>query len=164
MRRGLTMIELLLSLSLLGAIAVATTSWLGTAAEMTVAAPETRWRAAAEAAMQLVHNDLVVGDRETDSRRPKVEVSSGMLSVRTRDARGEFAGQVVHEYQLDLLRRELVLRERGPAGKERRRVLLDRVRRWTCELDKELEALDVTIEREDGFTMNRRFSHAPDGD
>ncbi|MCH8151425.1 MAG: hypothetical protein IH830_03515 [Planctomycetes bacterium] len=105
MRRGLTMIELLLAVSLLTPITLAIAAWTQVAARASASAAEPmRWRAAAEAALQLIHDDLVTGDFSGDfssgfsgaqiggrsDQKPRVEVVDGMLRIRTRATPGSW--------------------------------------------------------------------------
>src|SRR5882672_6848049 len=83
MRRGLTLIELLLAIALLSGIVIAAGAWTGIAGHAATRASEPmRLQIAANAALQLIHDDLAVGDFEgpTDPTRPApswVSVANG---------------------------------------------------------------------------------------
>ena len=68
MRRGLTMIELMLAVSLLAVLMLAVTSWIQVTARAGATTIEpARWRGAAEAVLQLIHDDLVTGSSQGGS-------------------------------------------------------------------------------------------------
>ena len=132
MRRGLTMVELLLAVSLLTPITLAIAAWTQVAARASASAAEPmRWRAAAEAALQLIHDDLVTGDfaegpTDPSSHESHVEVDDGSLRIRTRAVGSEvIIGPSLHRYILDALSGELRLRQRTLDGKLSTRPLLD---------------------------------------
>ncbi len=151
MRRGLTMIELLLALSLLGVIAIAVVSWtqLAAGAAAGVSQPR-RWLAAAEALLQLIHDDVAgsAGSSGGESREPAVYVADGALEVRTRStAPGGLVGPVTSRYIHELS--GLVLQQRTPDGREQTRLLLDRIEQWEVGIDREKRRLNVRITWQD---------------
>lgn len=93
MRRGMTMVELLLALALLSGLALACVSWT-TAASRALATEGGRvsWRVAAERSLDLIDEAFAVedvslrtgGGRGDHGRR--VEISDGSIIVRTRAA------------------------------------------------------------------------------
>ncbi|MFG0243493.1 MAG: prepilin-type N-terminal cleavage/methylation domain-containing protein [Phycisphaerales bacterium JB054] len=93
MRRGMTMVELLLALALLSGLALACVSWT-TAASRALATEGGRasWHAAAERSLDLVDEAFVVEDvrlRTGGGRRvrgPRVEMGDGWITVGTRAA------------------------------------------------------------------------------
>ena len=155
-RRGLTMIELLLALGLLGIVTVVGASWISTASGTSaMVAPRIRWQSAAEATLQLIDDDLRVGDLERERGKPRVEVLDGRLLVHTRDH-----GEILHEFDYRPVEGELRLKEATPRGQVRNRLLLDEVKKWECTLDAEAAVLEVRIESRDGIVVERRYRHA----
>ena len=137
MRRGLTLIELLIALSLMASLTVALSTWLAmTSRAYADHAAPTRWVAAAEAALGLVHQDLANGDFEPKHERTRVEVDQDLLRIRSRD-------QMIYSYRL---RSDMLFRVE-PTGE---RVLLDGVAAWECALDEEGRVLSVRIASADG--------------
>ena len=174
MRRGLTMVELLLAVSLLTPITLAIAAWTQVAARASaVAAEPMRWRAAAEAALQLIHDDLVTGDFAggfsgpqsggRSDQKPRVEVVDGTLRIRTRatpgswTAPGGVTGPATHSYIFDAFSGELRLRQRTAHGEQRTRPLLDRVRQWQCEIDQEHNLLTIVITSIQGRNVARSY-------
>ena len=89
MTRGMTLLEVLLSLALLGGIAVACASWVGAAARGTEGtAQRLRWQSAADAALGVVGEMIATGDFRLDDQRhleqPRVRISGGALEIDTR--------------------------------------------------------------------------------
>ncbi|MCH8342417.1 MAG: hypothetical protein IH983_00330 [Planctomycetes bacterium] len=173
MRRGLTMIELLLAVSLLTPITLAIAAWTQVAARASASAAEPmRWRAAAEAALQLIHDDLVTGDfaegpTDSSSQESRVEVVDGMLRIRTRatpgswtapaPAPGTVTGPATHHYIFDAFSGELRLRQRSAHGAQSTRPLLDRVRQWRCEIDHEHNLLTIAVTSIQGRNVARSY-------
>ena len=147
MRRGLTIIELLLALSLLTVIMLAVASWTQTTASATAKAAEPgRWRAAGEAVLQLIHDDLAIGDFGTNDQGPRVKIIDGDLQIRTRAAPASgFVGSITHRYEYHAPSHELALEQLRPDGRRHTRLLVDRVDRWKCEIDDEQRVLTITI-------------------
>ncbi len=147
MRRGLTMIELLLALGLLGVIAMAVVSWTQVAAGAAAGVSQPRrWLAAAEAVLQLIHDDLAgsAGSSGGESREPPIRVADSALEIRTRStAPGGLVGPVTSRYSHEPGR--LVLRQRTPDGRDSTRLLLDCVEQWEVGIDKEKRTLNVRI-------------------
>jgi prepilin-type N-terminal cleavage/methylation domain-containing protein len=164
MRRGLTMIELLVALSLLSIVMVAVATWTQvTARAAQSAAGPMRWRAAAETLLTLIHDDLVSGDLG-DARRPggrgqaRVEAIDGTLRIETRAVGPDrLCGPVAHRYVLDAISGELRLERRIPQGTRTSHLLLDSVREWQGAIDQEEVLLSVSITAKDGTTVARSY-------
>ncbi len=165
MRRGLTMLELLLALSLLSAILLATASWTQVAARASADATyPVRWQAAAEAVFQLIHDDLVTGDfpdtqRGRSIQNARVAVVNGALRIRTRAVghTGDVTGRAIHRYAFDALSRQLRLDQRTATGGRSSRPLLDRVQEWQCLVDEEQNLLTVTITSTEESVIARSY-------
>ncbi|MCH8166198.1 MAG: prepilin-type N-terminal cleavage/methylation domain-containing protein [Planctomycetes bacterium] len=165
MRRGLTMVELLLALSLLSAILLATASWTQVAARTTAdSIYPVRWRAAAQAVLQLIHDDLVTGDF-TDTQRgrrnqnARVAVVNGALRIRTRAIghTGDVTGLAIHRYAFDAYSGQLRLDQQTVTGTRYTRPLLDQVQEWQCVIDEEQNLLTVTITSSEESVIARSY-------
>lgn len=155
-RRGLTMVELLLALALLAGLMVAVASWTQIAGlSGSELARPMRWRVAAEAVLQLIHDDLVTGDfaDEEAASSPRVRVADDALSIDSREAS---IGPVVCQYVLDTYSGRLLRRLPG-SGHRSDRVLIDEVTRFACEIDEEQTELHIEIASRDGDAVSRRY-------
>ena len=164
MRRGLTMLELLVAVGLLSALLLATASWTRVAARSSTSTAEPmRWRVAAEAVLSLIHDDLATGDFANVGRRgrnqaPRVEVTYGTLRINTRSvAPGDVIGSVTNRYTLDSFSGELQLDQRTRLGRRSARLLLDGVSKWKCELDEEKDILTISIVSNDATGVGRSY-------
>lgn len=151
MSRGMTLLEVLLSLALLGGIALACASWIGTAARGTEGTAERlRWRSAADATLSLIGDLIVTGDfapqEQRRSEEARVRVSGTSLEIDTR-VDGKAAMAV-----LELEDGRLVLR----AGRER--LLLAGVAEFEADLDEETQVLTVTLRSAAGGERTRGYS------
>jgi prepilin-type N-terminal cleavage/methylation domain-containing protein len=168
MKRGLTMLELLISLALLALMIGVVMTWTRTAASASALAQPARVRHAVQSVFDLVQQDLLVGDFPPESQRQRsqrpsgqdrVEVADGaMLRVRTRDCTPGNGGAVTHEYHFDPQRHELSLVGIDHQGhRAEPRLLVDSINQWTCDLDDEHFTLTITIITTDGVEHTRRF-------
>ena len=163
MRRGLTMIEVLVALGLLSALVLTLTSWIQTTARAGTLAEPMRWRVATEAVLQLIHDDLMTGDFLSEQprrrrRQPRVIVEDGSLRIRTRAVQGgDEIGPTVHRYELDALTRELGRSNEPKRGRHTTRLLLDDVRNWSCRIDEERTMLIVSITSDTGQSIQRSY-------
>jgi len=88
--RGMTLLELLLALALLGVLAAASLSWTATASRLSVEQSERlRWERAAAATLQAIHDGLAVGDFHPIADRAhgvlRVQLNERALGIRTRE-------------------------------------------------------------------------------
>lgn len=148
--RGLTLVEMLLALVLLGAVTAAAASWTALAARTSVqhAAPNA-WSSAAEATLRLIHDDIACGDLAPDDKddrhpAPHVTLVDGVLTIRTRSA--EDKGAAVHAYRHDREAHRLSLASQSAARPDPC-LLLDEVESFECTLDLENGSLVVKIVR-----------------
>lgn len=157
-RRGLTMIELLLALGLLSMVMTVVAFWTQTAARSSVTLAEpARWRMAAQAVLDIVHDDIASGDFEPMNERdkaekPRVTVGANELDIKTRSRR-----PFQHSYRWDLVHNQLNLMETDRQGEQRIRLLLDQVGGWECEIDERKELLTVSIKSLGGQMVKRSF-------
>ena len=160
--RGLTMVELLVALALLSAIMLGVSSWVGAAARASTAVAEpVRWVSAAEAALQRIHDDVMVGDFDESNESPenrRVQVDDDTLSIHTRGGwSDDIVGAATHEYAFDRRSNELQVVQRVHAGSEHQYLLVDQVGSWSAQLDEETGVLAVTITSTDGVMRGRRY-------
>ena len=163
MRRGLTMIEVLVALGLLSALVLTLTSWIATTARAGALAEPMRWRVAAEAVLQLIHDDLTTGDflseqQRRRSRHPRVMVENSSLRIDTRaSSSGGGGGPTIHRYELDTRTSELGRTNEPKGGRHTTRLLLDDVRNWNCRIDEERTMLTVSITSDAGQSIQRSY-------
>ena len=158
MRRGLTMVETLLALSLLAVVMVAVISWIGvTARTGALAAEPARWRAAADAILSLVADDVTTGDFGSQAPRRTVQVIGRVLEIHTRRRGAAPAGSIVRRYRLDERIGELQVQDRSQSGRRTTRTVLTGVDEWTCAIDDERRVLSVTIASDRGWSTTGRF-------
>ena len=160
MRRGLTLFELVVSLSLLSAVMVVCLSWVQFAARSSVqVADPLRWRLAAEQLLSRLEEDVLTGDfaRPGDTRsRARVFADDGSLIIRTR-SRGALRGSTLHAYRLGDDRRltlkvePLDFRAQRPAV----RALLTDVAQFTFTIDDTSRWLQVQIVSMTGAKTSR---------
>ncbi len=145
-QRGLTMVELLVSLALLSIVTAAGVGWLQTtAARGMVEADDVRWRAAAEKAIQRIAESIAISDFDPNERQPQVVVDDGVLRIRGREAG---VGRVTFAFAMDASTNRL---ERS-SDQTNARPLLGDVDRWDVELtideaDPDRQWLDITLRR-----------------
>lgn len=149
-RRALTLMEILLSLAILSAMMLAALGWMRTAGTITTDVSRTlRWETSANAALQVIHDDLTVGDFEltrpgqNDAQAGRVRIESNDLIIETR-AKGKPVSQ---RYNLD--RETQRIRRSGNSD----RVLLIDVTDFECELNEDDGTLTVSIESHDRTAM-----------
>lgn len=153
MSRGMTLLEVLLSLALLGGIALACASWVGTAARGTESTAERlRWHSAADASLGLIGDLIATGDFNPNEQRvperPRVRVETNSLEIDTRlNGRSAIALVEMKEDQLVL---------RAPPDDER--LLVADVAQFEAELDAETQVLSVTLRSRAGDERSRRYS------
>jgi len=161
MRRGLTMLELLVAVSLLAMLMLGVASWIQVTARAGArGADPGRWRGAAQAVLQLIHDDLVTGDLGAAEREKPVEIVDRVLVVRTRvRVSDDTVGPIAHRYKFDTSSNTLKLEQRLANGRRTTRPLLDDVGEWKCSIDDQRTALTVTIVRRDSDTgaVERRY-------
>ena len=160
-RRGLTMIEVLVALGLLSALMLTVTSWIQSTARASTLAEPMRWRVAAEAILQLIHDDLITGDFESEQKRNqqlRVMVENGSLRIRTRTVQGgSETGSTIHRYRFDTLTSELGTTNEPERGRHTTRLLLDDVNSFDCRIDEEPALLTVSVTSSAGQSIQRSY-------
>jgi prepilin-type N-terminal cleavage/methylation domain-containing protein len=151
MKRGMTLIEVLVSLTLLTAVTAASAAWTTIAGHATSTHLEPgRWRSAATSVLQLIHDDIGTGDFEPQSTRspekesPRVIVEGGTLSIRTRITYSPPEGVApTRHYGLDGISHALLTSTE--IHSQEQRLLLTGVDEFSCAMDEARTQLTVTI-------------------
>jgi len=137
----MTLLELITALALLSTLGIGAAAWIDTAAGAQRAiAPQLRWREAAEATLDVIADDVAIGDFGSTVSGPLVSVAGEGAVIRTR---GE-GGPAQHEYRLN--GRELQLTRTHATS-----VLMSDVAALDVVLAEETDLLHVTIH---GFDEN----------
>lgn len=156
-RRGLTLIELLLSIALLAAIVSVAAAWTTLAGRFAATGVEpVKARNGAQALLQVIHDDLVAGDfaglqAETDAA-PRATWSDGVLRIQTRD----IAGATSRSFRFDQGSETICLHQTGPSRPEAE-VLANGVGTFDCRIDEARTFLTVEISLRDGQVLRRRY-------
>jgi prepilin-type N-terminal cleavage/methylation domain-containing protein len=149
--RGLTLIEVLVSLALLTSIVVATNSWLGVVRTVNGELYEQAQRdTTLDALFRSIRDDCVTGD-VLPPRVERVETGGDVLRIRTRD--GATGTVTQWTYRLDRLDETIV----RVSGNGEQQVIVDAVTSWQCALDDDERVLRITMSRADDGTHDRRF-------
>ncbi len=166
-RRGLTLIELLLSLALLGSLCSLLTAWLVTTSRIVSEhSPRLKWQTAARTVLSLIEADLECGDFDARSQSnrhaSRIEISDeGILRIQCRsNASNSSSGAVTHEYALDGPAGVLSLNIIAPGDSAApfTRPLLDDVAGWLVTQDVETRTIAVGLESSSGLIVRRRFT------
>lgn len=157
MRRfGMTIVELLAALALLSGLLVAAGSWTRLAGAISgECSSSLLWRRSAEAAFELLHNDLATGDFQIDEStgEPRVVLTDDSLTIQTR--RIGF-GPVEHFYRFDSVSHRLSRIERAETTSSERTLLGD-ITGIEWSITEDSTGLDVLIRSIDGTEVSRRF-------
>lgn len=168
--RGLTLVEVLVSLALLASLAAATAAWLTTAHEGARRIERSlRIEAAMEATLDRIGEDVMIGDflldlpgaqRGSSGRTDRVTISADDLTVATRGGVGEHLGQPVHHnYRFERtsgqLVREVVAQKPGDTIS---RVLVAELTDFDVQYDPIELTLCVTLRSTSGITRARSWS------
>lgn len=160
MKRGLTLFELVVSLSLLSAVMVVCLSWVQFAGRSSAQVAEPlRWRLAAEQLLSRLEEDALTGDfvRDGDAQgRARVFTDRGSLVISTR-SRVEPRGSTHHEYRLGDDRR-LTLQV-NPLGRRAQpspaRTLLTDVAKFVFNVDDTSRRLEIRLVSMTGAQASR---------
>ena len=158
MKRGLTLLELMLSISLLSLLMLAVVSWSTAAARSySLLSERVVWRTTAGAALQVIADDLRAGDFGSRLRSPKVAVRGSTLTIQTRDSAGsEAPGPLVRAYGHEARTGEVQVRERRIGAPQQTRTLVGGVSEWKCAIIGPV--LVVTLTSVSGERATRRFN------
>lgn len=151
---GVMLIEVVLAIGLLGTVMVASLSWMKSATRRVAAVAEPlRWATAAEHLLQLIADDLNSGDTDVGTVQAKrwLVPEESLLQIRTRGRAG-LRGPVRRLYSYRPMTRSVWVDEQPQPGAllelnggERRRLLLEEVDRFQCEVDEDDERLSVKL-------------------
>ncbi|MEW6747694.1 MAG: prepilin-type N-terminal cleavage/methylation domain-containing protein [Planctomycetota bacterium] len=154
--RGLTMIELLLALSLLSAILLATFSWTQiTGRALADGGRKARWERAATALLRVIHDDLACGDfleeeHEGSPTTERISVAEGTFRVVTR------SGGLPIERQYSFVKGDAAVTLEEPSS--RARALLGEVADFVVTMDQDAMVIDVSITSLSGLARHRRYT------
>lgn len=153
MNRGLTLIEMLVSIALLSALMTVLTGWLQVSLRATQTVGEQgRWEAAARQVLQRIQEDVNTFDWQAETSAGRIRVEAGELLIHTRSK-----GAVEHTYVLDPRGRRLRRHVKQQDGSLSTSLLLSRVARWDVALDRDIGLLVVTITGPDSTVCRRSF-------
>jgi prepilin-type N-terminal cleavage/methylation domain-containing protein len=176
MKRGLTLIEMLLTLGLLSLLTGAIASWIVISARVSVdAAKSMRWNNAAQAVLQLIQDDLSIGDLSAPCGEPngarqrspsnvleRVWNEDGRLTIVTRsgahEGASEWGGQVRHVFSHDSAKGFLQLTVVDEGGRSSLRLLLGGVQGFAAAIDETKNDLEVSLVGEDENIIVRRYA------
>ena len=154
MRRGMTLLETLVSVTLLASVVVAVGGWLELAARgVPRQAADVRWRDAVERALALIHDDLETGDFLTEPRTTGVEVGNGRVEIDTRETG---VGPATNRYEVEHGSGHLVRTSLGD-GRAQRRVLVGDTNSLTVQFDEEHSRLELTVRSTAGDVVERAY-------
>lgn len=164
-RRGLTLIEVLAALALLGLLATALSSWLQVTSDFASKAATTLpWESAAERTLQCIEDDLLVGDfaqAKKTPKKPRCSVIDNRLTILTRDPQH---GPAQRDYLFESSegRLDQVTQPVTASGHPiETRLLVGGVAAWTCEFDAKIARLTVSLTSTTGTTISRSFTCPP---
>jgi prepilin-type N-terminal cleavage/methylation domain-containing protein len=161
MTRGMTLIEVLISLALLTAVVSAAAAWTTIVGHATSTTLEpSRWRSAARNALQLIHDDILTGDFEPpkqprENADPTVTTEDGTLSIRSRIASPDGVAKMRH-YRLDAMTQTLTTTIETDLQEQRR--LMTGVDEFSCAIDDEHTLLAVTIASTQFGSLSRSYT------
>jgi len=157
MKRGMTLLEVLLALTLLASLVVATTSWTTMAATLGSRLEATlEQESSAQAFLRLIHDDIAAGDlvakEESGKSRVRIDEADGSLVIEARTQ----GRAVERRFTFDENESVISLREQQP-GSPIRRSAVCAARDAVWMIDDELGALMVTLTLKDGTVVSRRY-------
>ena len=169
MRRasGMTLVEVLASLALLGSVLMGAAWWVRGAVDAGLRFDrEVVGERTVAAIFEVVDHDLAVGDEDlavlAGTKTSKIAVKDGALELRTREAG---VGAMVHRFELRPVTNQLTLTTRrlgtgAPASTQRDtpRVLLGGVAAWEPAYDAKKKTLHVALRTESGAAVERTWS------
>ncbi len=143
--RGLTLVEVVLALSIISAVAASSAAWVqlvaGTALEHRAVQG---WLSAAMATLQVIADDLAAGDHSVTEKNPPVVTFEG--STLTIPTRSPASGGCRAEYRLDAVDGTLYRRIITESGTEENRPVLSELRGWEVALDVDSGVLTIVLE------------------
>ena len=157
MKRGLTLIELLVALSLLSLIVLASSAWIritaGSAAQESTLVHQST---AAQAVLRLIHSDLITGDfNRAENADPRVRIEGNRLQI---DTRVPETGLITHSYRYDPSSGHLLREAHSPHTLQSPRPLLEGVTNWTCTLAEDDSLLTVALTFADKKITQQSFT------
>ena len=161
-RRGITLVELLATLSLLAILMVVSVSWMTTVLRsQTQSMNQVRWSRASIAVLDLIGQDVLTVDRlDVNARRnsPRITVENNILRIRTRDGRGVGVQRYAIDASSNNIRRQRD-GDRLPIGPV---ALLGETKTLECVIvlsseERAMPVLKVSIIANDGRDVHRTY-------
>lgn len=167
-RRGLTLIELLASLTLVALLTAALAAWTQTTARAAVGADHRLpWLSSAHATLNRIAEDLLVGDFELPKPQSAPSPPSGSTRIRSQDGRlviktrnsapGVAPGSEIHEYFKSPESDRLLIQKTRESGEANTHSLMTGLAEWTVALDEQRHVLTVSLKSTDGQSLSRRY-------
>lgn len=161
---GLTLIELVAAIALMGFVLVGSGWWIRTSMQRAADTTRTlRHEAALEALFAAIERDLAIGDLIADSEKtPRISTKPGALTIATR-SRAPGVGAVLREYVLLPGSGKLTESEHAMDAEAIRgaaptpRVVLGDVRSLEATVDEKAREFQVAVTMLDGASMTRRW-------
>jgi prepilin-type N-terminal cleavage/methylation domain-containing protein len=149
--RGMTLLEVVVSISILGALFVVAARWTAQATHLEAQSSEVLWECSARALLDRIEEAVREGDFEEDqAARPTLE--AGTLSVRGRKLRSG-TGFTKTRFSWAQAAGEILLERDG-----RREVALGSVSRFETRLDRKQALLEIVLESRSGRRLAREVS------
>ena len=116
--RAFTFLEVIVALTLMSILALASLSWVQTAMGFTVRAGEPmEWETAARAVLSLIHDDAATGDFGDQTEAAIIEIEDNVLEIRTRtrsDSAHPIGVSIIHRFSWNKERNEIRFEEIFP--------------------------------------------------
>lgn len=161
-RRGITLIELLATLSLLTILSIVSVSWMTTVlSSQSRLTSQASWHRASVAVLDLIGQDVLTVDRlDTGGRSntPRIVVEDNILRIRTRG----YEGVGTQQYSFDQGSSELHRQYQGQRRQANQVALLGETKAFVCELmlpseERAMPILTVFLVANDGREVHRVF-------
>lgn len=161
-RRGITLIELLATLSLLTILSIVSVSWMTTVLRsQSRLTSQASWHRASVAVLDLIGQDVLTVDRlDTGGRSntPRIVVEDNILRIRARD----HEGLSTQQYSFDEGSSELHRQYQGQRRQADQVALLGDTQAFVCELmlpseERAMPILTVSLVANDGREVHRAF-------
>jgi len=161
-RRGITLVELLVTLSLLTIMSVVSVSWMTTVlGAQTRLTSQADWHRASIAVLDLIGQDMLTVDRldaGSRSRTPRIVVEDNTLSIRTRNDNGVGTQRYIFDPNTHQIRRQRV----GERAQSNPTALLGDTQVFECVLafpsdERAMPLLSVSLVANDGREVHRTY-------
>ena len=160
--RGVTLFELLATLSLLTILSIVSVSWMTTVLRsQSISTSQASWHRASVAVLDLIGQDILVVDRldtRERSNTPRITVEDNILRIRTRS----YEAVGTHLYSLDHGLSELHRQYQGQQRQATQIALIGEAQAFVCELmlpsvERAMPILTVSLVANDGREIHRTY-------